>query len=247
MSSATTATGGGEVTNVSDRAPAPMPLTPGMPFEDPFGVLRRVMQPRERAAPGERCEMCSEDITARHSHVANIAEHRLLCTCRGCYLLFTVPGAGGLRMRAVPEDYRLASDFAFTQAQWDSLAVPVDLAFVFKQSDADAAQPLHLVACYPSPAGATESELDLSMWDDIVASSKSLSDIEPDVQAVLLRRTPELGFVCFVVPVDACYELVGVVRQHWVGFQGGAEVWAHIDEFFNDLYRRARLEPPTQR
>jgi hypothetical protein len=247
MSSATTATGGGEVTNVSDRAPAPMPLTPGMPFEDPFGVLRRVMQPRERAAPGERCEMCSEEITARHSHVANIAEHRLLCTCRGCYLLFTVPGAGGLRMRAVPEDYRLASDFAFTQAQWDSLAVPVDLAFVFKQSDADPAQPLHLVACYPSPAGATESELDLSMWDDIVASSKSLSDIEPDVQAVLLRRTPELGFVCFVVPVDACYELVGVVRQHWVGFQGGAEVWAHIDEFFNDLYRRARLEPPTQR
>jgi hypothetical protein len=205
-----------------------------------------VMQPRERAAPGERCEMCGEDITAQHSHVANIAEHRLLCTCRGCYLLFTVAGAGGLRMRAVPERYKLATDFAFTQAQWDSLAVPVDLAFVFKQSDPDPEQPRQLVACYPSPAGATESELDLSMWDDIVASSATLADVEPDVEAVLLRRTAASDFVCFLVPIDACYELVGVVRQHWVGFQGGAEVWAHIDEFFTDLYRRARLEPPRR-
>lgn len=223
-----------------------MPLAPGTPFEDPFGVLRRVMAPRERPVPGERCEMCGEDITAQHSHVANIAEHRLLCTCRGCYLLFTVPGAGGLRMRAVPDRYRLATDFAFTQVQWDTLAVPVDLAFVFKQSDPDPEQPRRLVACYPSPAGATESELDLSMWDDIVASSATLADVEPDVEAVLLRRTPEAGFVCFLVPIDACYELVGVVRQHWVGFQGGAEVWAHIDEFFTDLYHRARLQPPQR-
>jgi hypothetical protein len=223
-----------------------MPLAPGTPFEDPFGVLRRVMQPRERAAPGERCEMCGEDITAQHSHVANIAEHRLLCTCRGCYLLFTVQGAGGLRMRAVPERYRLATDFAFTQGQWDSLAVPVDLAFVFKQSDVDPEKPRQLVACYPSPAGATESELDLSMWDDIVASSETLTDVEPDVEAVLLRRTHDADFICFLVPIDACYELVGVVRQHWVGFQGGAEVWSHIDEFFTDLYRRARLQPPQR-
>lgn len=240
------------MTDVSDRAPSPaptrpspMPLAPGTPFEDPFGVLRRVMQPRERAAPGERCEMCAEDIGAQHSHVANLAERRLLCTCRGCYLLFTVPGAGGLRMRAVPEHYRLATDFSFTQAQWDSLAVPVDLAFVFKQSDPDPEQPRHLVACYPSPAGATESELDLSMWDQIVASSATLADVEPDVEAVLLRRTQE-GFVCFLVPIDACYELVGVVRQHWVGFQGGAEVWTRIDDFFTDLYRRARLQPPQR-
>lgn len=232
------------MTDVSNRSP--MPLAPGTPFEDPFGVLRRVMAPRERPVPGERCEMCGEDITAQHSHVANIAEHRLLCTCRGCYLLFTVPGAGGLRMRAVPDRYRLATDFAFTQVQWDTLAVPVDLAFVFKQSDPDPEQPRRLVACYPSPAGATESELDLSMWDDIVASSATLADVEPDVEAVLLRRTPEAGFVCFLVPIDACYELVGVVRQHWVGFQGGAEVWAHIDEFFTDLYHRARLQPPQR-
>ena len=40
------------MTDVSDRSPSPMQLAP---LQDPFGVLRRVMQPRERAAPGERC------------------------------------------------------------------------------------------------------------------------------------------------------------------------------------------------
>jgi hypothetical protein len=224
-----------------------MPLPPGTAFEDPFGVLRRVMAPRERKAPGERCEMCGEDI-GRHSHVANLVERRLLCTCRGCYLLFTAPGAGGVRMRAVPENYRLVRDFAFSQGQWDDLAVPVDLAFFFKQSlfqtEPDLEQPQTLVCCYPSPAGATESELDLSTWDDIVAANASFADIETDVEAVLLRRDKVAGFVCFVVPIDACYELVGVVRQYWSGFQGGAEVWQHIDEFFTDLYRRARVQAP---
>jgi hypothetical protein len=218
-----------------------MPLAPGTAFEDPFGILRRVMAPRERKAPGERCEMCGEDIE-RHSHVANLAEHRLLCTCRGCYLLFTARGAGGLRMRAVPEDYRLVHDFAFSQEQWDELAVPVDLVFVFKQTQSDESR--QLVCCYPSPAGATESELDLSAWDDIVAANASLADVEADVEAVLMRRDRENGFVSFVVPIDACYELVGVVRQYWSGFQGGTEVWLHIDEFFTDLYRRARMQPP---
>ncbi len=230
------------MTDVS-ASTSPMPLKPGTPFEDPFGVLRRVMQPRERKAPGERCEMCGEDIE-RHSHVANLAERRLLCTCRGCYLLFTVPGAGGLRMRAVPERYRLVDDFAFTQEQWDDLAVPVDLVFLFRQSDIDPTKPRQLVCCYPSPAGATESELDLTTWDDIVAANASFADVEPDVEAVLLRRDAASGFTCFVVPIDACYELVGVVRQYWSGFQGGTEVWQHIDEFFTDLYSRARVAPP---
>lgn len=213
-------------------------------LEDPFGVLRRVMVPRARKAPGERCEMCGEDIV-RHSHVANLAEHRLLCTCRACYLLFTVPGAGGLRMRAVPENYRLVRDFAYSDAQWDDLAVPVDLVFMFKQSDLDHEDEQRLVCCYPSPAGATESELDLSTWDTIVAANASFAGVEPDVEAILLRRERDSGFLCFIVPIDACYELVGVVRQYWSGFQGGTEVWKHIDEFFTDLYRRGRIVPPA--
>ena len=207
---------------------------------DPYGVLRRVMQPRERPRPGEVCEMCGEVIAEPHSHVASLSERRLLCTCRACYLLFTAQGAGARRLRAVPERVTLARDFTFSQAQWDDLAIPVDLVFLFQQSDVeDAAAPSRIVACYPSPAGATESELDLAAWAGIATDNPTLAGVEPDVEAVLVRRHGDGDFTCLVVPIDACYELVGLVRQHWSGFQGGDEVWRRIDEFFDRLRSRA--------
>jgi hypothetical protein len=207
---------------------------------DPFGVLRRVMQPRERPRPGEVCEMCGEPVTDAHSHVASISERRIMCTCRACYLLFTAQGAGARRLRAVPERVRRADAFSFSQAQWDELAIPVDLVFLFQQSDvADIDAPRRIVACYPSPAGATESELDLAEWAAMAAANPTLADVEPDVEAVLVRRTGDGAFTCLVVPIDACYELVGLVRQYWSGFQGGDEVWRHIDEFFAQLLVRA--------
>jgi hypothetical protein len=42
------------------------------------------------------------------------------------------------------------------------------------------------------------------------------------------------------VPVDSCYELVGIVRQYWEGFAGGEEVWGRIDEFFAGVRERCR-------
>ena len=62
--------------------------------------------------------------------------------------------------------------------------------------------------------------------------------LEPDVEAVLLRRH-EGAFSCFLVPVDVCYELVGVVRLSWTGLGGGAEVWQEIAGFFAALEQRA--------
>jgi hypothetical protein len=207
---------------------------------DPFGILRRVLQPRERPRPGEVCEMCGEVVGETHSHVASLSERRILCTCRACYLLFTSQGAGARRLRAVPERVVLATDFSFSQAQWDDLAIPVDLVFLFQQTDvADVEAPRRIVACYPSPAGATESELDLASWADMTSANPTLADVEPDVEAVLVRRTGADAFTCLVVPIDACYELVGLVRQYWSGFQGGDEVWQHIDEFFAQLLARA--------
>jgi hypothetical protein len=207
---------------------------------DPFGVLRRVMQPRERPRPGEVCEMCGEPVAGSHSHVASVSERRLLCTCRACYLLFTAEGAGARRLRAIPDRVVRPDDFVFSQAQWDDLAIPVDLVFVFQQSDlADPPGPLRIVACYPSPAGATESELDLSAWTAIAHANPTLAGVAPDVEAVLVRRLGDTRFSCYVVPIDSCYELVGLVRQFWTGFQGGAEVWQHIDDFFDRMAARA--------
>jgi hypothetical protein len=42
----------------------------------------------------------------------------------------------------------------------------------------------------------------------------------------------------WIVPIDDCYELVGLIRSRWRGFGGGEEVWAAIHGFFDDLPTR---------
>ena len=34
------------------------------------------------------------------------------------------------------------------------------------------------------------------------------------------------GEPCLLVPIDACYRLVGLVKLHWRGFDGGSEAWS---------------------
>ena len=189
---------------------------------------------REQGAPGEQCEMCAVPIGPEHSHLADIQGHRLLCACRSCYLLFTDGGASHGHYRAVPERYRSNPDFRLSAAQWDAMGIPVNLAFLFYQSDQ-----ARYVAFYPSPGGATESLLDLAAWDEVVAGDPLLQEVIPDVEAVLLRRLDD-GFECHLVPIDACYELVGIVRQYWEGFAGGEEVWRRIDDFFAGIRERSR-------
>ena len=181
----------------------------------------------------ESCEFCAVEITDRHGHVADLSDHRLLCVCRPCYLLFGPRGAGGGRYRGVGEEVRRVEDLDLDEARWDALRIPVDLVFFFRQDDVD-----RLLTFYPGPGGATESELELSAWSDIAAANPVVDSLEADVEAVLLRRH-DGSFSCYLVPVDVCYELVGVVRQAWTGLGGGSEVWQRIADFFAGLDQRA--------
>jgi hypothetical protein len=166
--------------------------------------------------------------------VADREARRLLCTCGACYLLFASQGAGGDRYRGLPDQARVVADLSLSPEAWEGLEVPVELAFLFRRADVDG-----YTACYPGPGGATESLLDLEAWDEVVAANPVLGTVEPDVEAVLLRRRGGRTD-CYLVPIDACYELVGIARRHWSGFHGGPEVWQHIDAFFSDLDGRSR-------
>ena len=208
--------------------------------------LKRIAAPKPPPEPAvERCEFCAVDIGERHGHVADVGQHRLLCVCRPCYLLFAPQGSGGGRYRGVGEDVRRVTDLDVSEAQWDALRIPVDLAFFFRQSLGDASslgssgQAGDLLAFYPGPGGATESLLDLAAWGDLAAANPVLDTTEEDVEAVLLRRH-DGGFSCYLVPIDLCYELVGVVRSSWTGLGGGPEVWARIEAWFADLDGRGR-------
>jgi hypothetical protein len=203
-----------------------------------LGALRRIASPKPTAsAPEERCEFCAAAIGDRHGHVADVADHRLLCVCRPCYLLFAPAGSGGGRYKGIGEEVRRIEGLVMDEARWDALRIPVDLAFFFRQTGAP-----QLLAFYPGPGGATESLLDLSAWADIAMDNPGVEQAEPDVDAVLLRRG-DGSFACYVVPIDVCYELVGMVRLSWTGLGGGAEVWQAIDAFFAGLDERATPVP----
>jgi hypothetical protein len=199
---------------------------------DTVSVLRRLTRERPERPPGERCDMCMAAIADEHSHVVDIRNRALMCTCRPCALLFDRQGAD-LAFKTVPDRYLAFVDFTLSLGQWDDLAIPVGMAFFFSHSTLG-----KIVAFYPSPAGATESELSLAAWDGIVEANPGLRTLNDDVEAILLRKSGD-DVECFLVPIDACYELVGIVRQRWSGFQGGDEVWRCIDEFFAELEDRA--------
>jgi hypothetical protein len=210
-------------------------------------ALRRFLREPAREPTGstpQRCELCATPVTAEHPHLVEPAERRLLCACPACGLLFD---DAGLRYRRVPDRYLTDPGFVLSDAQWDALQVPVGMAFFLVNSRRDGA----VVGCYPSPAGATESELPLAAWADGVGASALAATLEPDVEALLVRRGDagrrDAGrggrAEALLVPVDACYRLVGLVRRHWKGFDGGVEAWAAIDAFFDELRERARELP----
>jgi len=186
---------------------------------------------RDAAEGTERCEMCRDVLAERHGHVVDLEERSLSCTCRACYLLFTHEGAAGGRYRAVPEHVYYDPGRPLTDADWNELQIPVAMAFFFRNSALD-----RVVAGYPSPAGATECELDLAAWDRLAAAYPLLGTLAPDVEAILVNRADS---EVFLIPVDECYSLVGELRMKWQGFDGGAEAKAALATFLDGLRRRA--------
>jgi hypothetical protein len=204
----------------------------------PIEALRRFARPREpERVPQnvEHCELCSEAIPADHRHLLDLSKRSLLCACQACSLLFTEEGTGGLRYRLVPRRYLALLDFQMTDWQWDELRIPVNMAFLFPSTEAK-----QVMAFYPSPAGATESLLDLEGWEELVSSNPLLRGLEPDVEALLINRVKDAR-EHYIVPIDTCYELVGLIRTSWRGLSGGEEAHQAIAAFFQNV--RAKAQP----
>lgn len=193
--------------------------------------LEQLARPAPPAA-AERCELCGEPLPPRHRHMVDVEQRRLLCACRACALLLGRPAAGGGRLRLIPTRRRRLDGPWLDDAAWAALRLPVELAFVFHSSAAGRA-----VAVYPSPLGATESQLRLEAWDELVGANPVLRELEPDVEALLVCRARGLREQ-WLVPIDDCYALVGALRARWRGFAGGAEAWQAIERFFEELARR---------
>jgi hypothetical protein len=177
----------------------------------------------------ERCELCGEPIAARHRHLLDLETRELLCACRACKILFEGDAAGGGHYRLVPERRLRLAGFELDDVRWADLRVPVDMVYFFRDSRAG-----RVVAYYPSALGATESLLELDAWEEIERANPLLATLEPDVEALLANRSGDRRDY-FVVPIEDCYRLVGLIRTRWRGLSGGSEVWEEIDAFFAEL------------
>ena len=204
----------------------------------PFDVLRQFARRREMRPPVEQCELCSAEIPSDHRHLLELSRRTLICVCVPCSILFSDPGAGQGKYRLVPSRFLKLSNFQMTDEQWDDLAIPVNMVYLFHNTAAQ-----RVMAFYPSPAGAMESTLTLEGWDVLVSSNPILNDLQSDVEALLINRVKNRGGEHYrehyIVPIDVCYELVGLIRLKWRGLSGGEEVWKAIDEFFARLRNRA--------
>jgi hypothetical protein len=198
-----------------------------------IGSLRRFVRPRAPASVAERCEMCGAELSAEHPHLVEPLSRQMACACEACAILFSGETGTKTKYKRVPRRIRHLPDFRLTDAQWDALMIPIRLAFFF-HSTPDG----RVLALYPSPAGPTESLLALDSWNEVVEDNPVLREMEPDVEALLVNRVGGEGEY-YLVPIDECYKLVGLIRAHWRGLSGGTEVWREIKGFYAGLKERA--------
>jgi len=199
-----------------------------------FTTLRQFARKRPRV---ECCEICGQQLALNHQHLLETQSRKLVCACDACAVLFSSQSA--TKYKRVPRRVLFLREFQMTDGQWDSLMIPIEMAFFFNSTPQG-----KIGAFYPSPAGATESLLSLDAWNDIVQTNPILEKIEPSVEALLVNRvgaTRGVSAEHYIVPIDECYKLVGLIRIHWHGLSGGTEVWREVGNFFAELKQKAGL------
>jgi hypothetical protein len=178
------------------------------------------------AGPAERCDFCRARLSDAHGHLVETASLRLLCACPRCAEEMTGDAFG---YRRVERRQEALEGFAMADADWATLQIPIDVAFLFRPA---AASPP--VALFPGPAGATRSPLSAEVWADIAEKYPLLRDLDPGTEALLVNRSNGRRDY-YRVSTDHCYALTGLMRSRWRGLAGGEEAWSAIDGYFAEL------------
>jgi hypothetical protein len=189
-----------------------------------------LVEPAKPAAEaGPTCELCPIGLGADHRHLLHLDERRIICVCETCW-----------SMRSGDPEFRPAGgrtiwldDFDLSDEMWASFQIPIGLTFMMRSSVSGT-----IIALYPSPAGATECELDLESWDQLRALNPVLDRLEPDAEALIVNRLAEPPEYV-IAPIDQCYRLVGLIKARWEGISGGNAVRDSVTEYFGGLREKA--------
>ena len=177
----------------------------------------------------EVCDLCGIGVPEDHRHLLALSERRIVCACEACWA-----------MRSGEGDYRPTGNRTLwlpgldvPDDLWASFQIPIGLAF-FMESTVTAC----VVAMYPSPGGATESELHFDTWSRMRELNPVLDGLEPDIEGLIANRLADPP-IYVIAPIDRCYALTGTIKARWEGISGGPGVEAAVAEFFEALRAQA--------
>lgn len=194
---------------------------------DPVHLDVRPPQP-----PAERCDLCGTTLPEDHRHLLHLTERRIDCACEPCWARHS----GDPEYRPTGMRTAWLTGFDCDAEMWGRFGIPIGLAFFMRSSVTGG-----VVALYPSPAGATESELDLGAWDELVARNPALAELDADAEALIVNRLSDPAQYV-IAPIDECYRLVGLVKTRWEGISGGAALERAVPEFFAGLRAKTQVE-----
>ena len=201
--------------------------------------------PQSREPPAERCDLCRTTLPDDHRHMLQLVERRIVCTCEACWALHS----GDAEYRPTGMRELWLSEFRCDEETWAGFQIPIGLAFFMRSTvrpgdgrgrsgTFERAQADSVVAFYPSPAGATESELSLDSWERLVAANPVLEQLDADAEALVVNRITQPAQYA-ILPIDRCYELVGLIKSRWEGISGGSAIEQAVPEFFARVRARA--------
>jgi hypothetical protein len=182
------------------------------------------------AAAEEHCDLCGKTLDHDHRHLLHLVDRRILCTCESCLAL----RGGDPELRPTGTRTLWLDDFDLSDEIWASFGVPIGLAFFIDSSVTGT-----VVALYPSPVGATESELEMETWRELRKQNPVLMGLESDAEGLIVNRMADPAQYA-IAPIDDCYRLVGLVKVSWEGISGGSGLERAIAAFFDELQERAR-------
>ena len=190
--------------------------------------LRKIATP----VPGleeEKCNFCGRILSPDHRHLVDLSAMKFMCTCEMCMITQAESGT----YQPLPQRYLQLDGFNMSDQLWSDFLIPVNMAFFIVSMARNGT-----VAYYPAPTGATESKLKMEPWDKLVELNPLLDNLAPDLEALFVNRLEDNGQY-YIVPVDSCYKLIGMIRIAWKGIFGGREVNDIINRFFSELKEKS--------
>jgi hypothetical protein len=170
-----------------------------------------------------RCDLCGASMPEDHRHLLQLEERAMVCVCESCWAL----RSGDPEYRPTATGTRWLADFDLPGELWARLRIPIGLAFFLRTRGG-------IVAFYPSPAGATESELDLAAWNELTLLNPELAQMESEAEVLIVNCLSEPAQAA-IAPTDEAYRLVGLIKANWQGISGGPDVDRAVVAFFEGL------------